>query len=97
MMNTRIARILFIVLIVVSISGCSTVLTRSGPLVYRLEDGEKSMGEFLKYKFSGGIQSNVIYLEKTPQCAEISEKVSVAQKQVRGRAFAMVDMAGFPG
>jgi len=95
MMNTRIARIFFIVLIAVSISGCSTVLTRMGPLIYKLEDGEKSVGEFAKYKFSAGIQSNVIDLEKTPMCAEISEKVQVAQKQVRGRSISMVEIVFF--
>ncbi len=94
-MDVRIARIFFIVLLAVSISGCSSVLTRMGPLVYKLEDGKKSVGEFSKYKFSGGIHSNVIYLEKTPLCAEIAEKVRVAQKQRRGRVFSMVEMVIF--
>ncbi len=95
MMNVSIARVLFIVLLSVSISGCSTVLTKMGPLIYKLEDGEKSVGEFSKYKFSGGIQSNVIYLEKTPLCTEISEKVRVSQKQVRGRAFSIAELLLF--
>jgi hypothetical protein len=95
MMNVRITRICFIVFIAVCISGCSTVLTRMGPLVHSLEDGEKSMGEFAEYKFSGGIDSNVIYLEKTPMCSEIAEKVRVSQKQVRGRAFALVEIVIF--
>jgi hypothetical protein len=95
MMNTRIARIFFIVLIAFILSGCSTVLTRMGPLIYKLEDGEKSVGEFAKYKYSGGIRSNVIYLERTPQCTEIAEKIRVGQKQVRGRAFSMVEMVFF--
>ncbi len=94
-MNARIARICLIVLMAVSVSGCSTVLTRMGPLVYKLEDGEKSVGEFAKYKFSGGIRANVIYLEKAPLCAEISEKIQVAQKQRRGRVFSMVEMVIF--
>lgn len=95
MMNVRIARIFMIVLLAVSVSGCSSILTSMGPLVYKLEDGEKSVGEFSKYKFSGGIRSNVIYLEKTPLCVEISEKVNVAQKQVRGRVFSMIEMVIF--
>ena len=94
-MNARIARIFFIVLIAFILSGCSTVLTRMGPLIYKLEDGEKSVGEFSKYKYSGGIRSNVIYLERTPQCAEIAEKVRVGQKQVRGRVFSMVEIVFF--
>lgn len=94
-MNVRVAWIFFIVLIAVSVSGCSTVLTKMGPMVYTLEDGEKSVGEFAKYKYSGGIQSNVIYLEKTPMCNEIAEKVRVAQKQRRGRVFSMVEMVFF--
>ncbi len=94
-MNARIARIFFIILLAVSVSGCSTVLTRMGAPVIKLEDGEKSVGDFAKYKFSGGITSNVIYLEKTPQCAEIAEKIRVSQKQVRGRVFSMVEMVLF--
>lgn len=95
MMNVRITRIFFIALLAVSVSGCSSVLTRMGPLVYKLEDGKKSVGEFATYKYSGGIHSNVIYLEKTPLCAEVAEKVRVAQKQVRGRAFSLVEMVFF--
>ena len=95
MMNSRISRIIFIVLIAVSISGCSTVLTRMGPVIDTLEDGEKTIGEFAEYKFSGGIKSNVIYLEKAPMCVEISEKIRVSQKQVRGRGIAMVEMVFF--
>lgn len=94
-MNARIARIFLIVLLAVSVSGCSTVLTRMGAPVVKLEDGEKSVGDFAEYKFSGGITSNVIYLEKTPQCTEISEKIRVSQKQIRGRAFSMVEMVFF--
>ncbi len=69
-MNARIARICLIVLLGVCVSGCSSALTAMGPLIYKLEDGEKSVGEFAKYKYSGGIRSNVIYLERTPMCAE---------------------------
>ncbi len=94
-MNVRIARIFLIVLLAVSVSGCSTVLTRMGAPVIKLEDGEKSVGDFANYKFSGGIHSNVIYLEKTPQCSEIAEKIRVSQKQVRGRAFSMVEIVIF--
>lgn len=94
-MNTKTARIFFIVLLAVSISGCSSMLTRMGPMIYRLEDGEKSVGEFAKYKFSGGIESNVIYLEKTPLCNEVAEKLRIAQKQRRGRVFSMVEMVFF--
>ena len=91
-MNARIARICLIVLLGVCVSGCSSALTAMGPLIYKLEDGEKSVGEFAKYKYSGGIRSNVIYLERTPMCAEISEKIQVAQKQRRGRVFSMVEV-----
>jgi hypothetical protein len=66
-----------------------------GAPVYKLEDGEKSVGEFAKYKYSGGITSNVIYLEKTPQCFEIAEKVRVSQKQVLGRSFAIAELLFF--
>jgi hypothetical protein len=64
-------------------------------MIYKLEDGEKSMGEFAKYKFSAGIQSNVIDLEKTPLCAEIAEKVCIARKQRRGRVFSMIEIVIF--
>jgi hypothetical protein len=94
-MNSRIARIFFIILLTVSVSGCSYVLTRMGAPVVKLEDGEKSVGDFARYKYSGGIRSNVIYLEKTPQCSEIAEKVRVSQKQVRGRVFSLVEMMIF--
>ena len=94
-MNARIARIFLIILLAFSVSGCSYVLTRMGTPVVKLEDGEKSVGDFANYKFSGGIYSNVIYLEKTPQCFEIAEKIRVSQKQVRGRVFSMVEMVFF--
>ncbi|MDA3898865.1 MAG: hypothetical protein PF482_22210 [Desulfobacteraceae bacterium] len=94
-MNARIARIFFIILLAVSVSGCSYVLTRMGAPVVKLEDGEKSVGDFANYKFSGGIYSNVIHLERTPQCSEIAEKVRVSQKQVRGRVFSMVEIVFF--
>ncbi len=94
-MNARIARIFLIVLLAVSVSGCSYVLTRMGAPVVKLEDGKKSVGDFAKYKYSGGIRSNVIYLERTPQCSEIAEKVRVAQKQIRGRVFSMFEMVIF--
>ena len=94
-MKARIALIFFIVLLAVSVSGCSSILTNMGPLIYKLEDGEKSVGEFAKYKYSGEIQSNVISLEKTPLCAEVAEKVRVAQKQIRGRVFALVEIIFF--
>ncbi|MCD6585154.1 MAG: hypothetical protein J7K96_05270 [Desulfobacteraceae bacterium] len=95
MMNARITRIFLILLLAVSVSGCSTVLTRMGAPVVKLEDGKKSVGDFAKYKYSGGIRSNVIYLERTPQCSEIAEKVRVSQKQVRGRVFSMVEIIFF--
>jgi hypothetical protein len=101
MMNVSIARMALVVALAVfvfGISGCSTVLTRMGPMLYRLEDGEKTLGEFdkyNKYKFSGEIASNVIYLEKTPMCPEVVEKVRIAQKQRRGRVFSMVEVVFF--
>jgi len=94
-MNARIARIFLVVLLAFSASGCSYALTRMGPMIYSLEDGEKTTGGFAKYKFSGGIRSNLIYLEKTPLCAEVAEKVRIAQKQRRGRVFSMVEMVFF--
>ena len=94
-MKARIVRIFFIMLVAFSVSGCSYVLTRMGPMLYRLEDGEKSVGEFAKYRISGSIQSNVIFLEKVPLCPVIAEKVRIAQKQRRGRVFSAVEMVFF--
>ncbi|MBC2714409.1 MAG: hypothetical protein HF978_03785 [Desulfobacteraceae bacterium] len=94
-MSVKIARIFFIVLLAVSISGCSSILTRMGPLESKLENGEVSVGEFSKYKFSGGIVNNKIHLEKTPQCSEIIEKVHVMQKYPRGRVFVWAEMLLF--
>lgn len=82
-------------LLAFNVSGCSYVLTRMGPMIYKLEDGEKSVGEFSKYKLSFEVLSNVIYLEKVPMCAEIAEKVRVGQKQRRGRVFSMVEVVFF--
>lgn len=94
-MNVRIARVCFIILLAVSVSGCSTVLTRMGPMLYSMEDGEKFVGEFVHYRLSGEARSNILYLESTPMCAEIAEKVRVAQKQRRGRVFSMVEIVFF--
>jgi hypothetical protein len=101
MKKMTIARMVLVAALAVSvlgISGCSTVLTRMGPMIYRLEDGEKSLGDFdkySKYKFSGEIASNIVYLEKTPVCPEIAEKLCIAQKQRRGRVFSMVETVFF--
>jgi len=64
-------------------------------MLYRMEDGEKFIGEFVHYRLSGDAQSNTLYLESTPMCAEIAEKVRVAQKQRRGRVFSMVEIVFF--
>lgn len=94
-MNSRFFRFFLVVALASGLTGCSTVLTRMGPMIYTLEDGEKSMGSPAKYEFSGSIHSNVIYFEKTPMCPEIIEKVRIAQKQRRGRVFSMVEMVFF--
>lgn len=94
-MKTKLACLLIAVMLTVGGAGCSTVATSTGPMIYRLEDGEKSVGELAKHQISGSIYAGVIVLEKTPVCPIVAEKVRIAQKQRRGRVFSMVEVVIF--
>lgn len=96
-MNRKIKKIkiCLAVILAVSISGCSSLLTQGGPLYSTLENGEKSVGGFVKYKYSGSLRGNVGILEKTPLCAEVIEKVRVAKKHPRGIPFMFAELALF--
>ncbi|MCU0600457.1 MAG: hypothetical protein MUE70_14510 [Desulfobacterales bacterium] len=83
------------ILLIVSISGCASYMTRQSSLSSKLENGEKSVGDFVKYKYSGSLRGNVGILEKTPLCAEMVEKVRVAQKSPRGIFFIFPEIVFF--
>ena len=85
----------FAILMMIILSGCAAFLTERAPLQSKLEDGEKSVGGFVKYKYSGSLHGNVGMLEKTPQCAEVIEKVRVAKKYPRGIVFIFPEMVFF--
>jgi hypothetical protein len=95
MTTKKLLKIIITVLLVLSISGCTSFITSQGPLMSRLEDGKKTQGGFSKYKYSGSLKGYRGHLEKTPMCAEIIEKIRVAQKQKRGRVFTWVEMVFF--
>jgi hypothetical protein len=84
-----------VILLVVSISGCASYMTRTSSLFSTLENGKKSVGNFVKYKYSGSLRGNVGVIEKTPLCAEMIEKVRVAQKEPRGLAFIFPEIVFF--
>jgi hypothetical protein len=75
--------------------GCASILTQDSPLYSKLVDGKKSIGSFASYKYSGGLRGNVGYIDKTPMCWEVVEKVRVAEKQRRGYVFVWVEMMIF--
>ncbi|RJP85566.1 MAG: hypothetical protein C4518_15825 [Desulfobacteraceae bacterium] len=78
-----------------SISGCASRLTAAGPLVSRLENGKTSVGEVVNYKYSGSVRGNVGFLDKTPMCAKVIEKVRVAKKEPRGFSIILAEIVVF--
>jgi hypothetical protein len=95
MMIKKVINGCLVILLVVSISGCASYMTRQSSLFSTLENGKKSVGDFVKYKYSGSLRGNVGVLEKTPLCAEIIEKVRVAKKEPRGVAFIFPEIVFF--
>lgn len=87
--------ICLVFLISVSISGCASYLTQGSPLQSVLENGEKSTGEFVKYKYSGSLKENIGHLEKTPMCAVMIEKLRVAKKYPRGYPITFAELLLF--
>ncbi len=80
---------------VINFTGCASYMTRTSSLFSTLENGEKSTGGFVKYKYSGSLRGNVGVLEKTPQCAVMIEKIRVAKKRPRGLAFILPEIVFF--
>jgi hypothetical protein len=94
-MIKKLINVCVIILLVISVSGCASYLTRQSPLHSTLENGKTTVGNFVKYKYSGSLRGNVGVLEKTPLCAEMIEKVRVAKKSPRGIGFIFAEMVFF--
>jgi hypothetical protein len=95
MMMKKVINTCLEILLIVSISGCASYMTRQSSLFSKLENGKKSVGNFIKYKYSGSLRGNVGVIEKTPLCAEIIEKVRVAKKEPRGVGFIFPEIVFF--
>jgi hypothetical protein len=95
MMMKKVIKVCLAILMIVSISGCASSLTRQSSLFSTLENGKKSVGDFVKYKYSGSLRGNVGVIEKTPLCSEMIEKVRVAKKEPRGVGFIFPEIVFF--
>ncbi|MGM0453774.1 MAG: hypothetical protein ACQERN_11475 [Thermodesulfobacteriota bacterium] len=88
-------RLIFLVLLMISVSGCSSVLTYFGPLKSKLADGDTHVGEFAEYDYQLQGQFGILYVAKTPMCKQLVQKLRVAQKQRRGVYMAIIEMPFF--
>lgn len=81
-----------VIVIAVSCSGCAAVVTHMGPLKSELKDGEAETGEFDHYSYSYTAEDNMVYLEKTPMCEQVREKIRVMKKKRRGLYFILAEI-----
>lgn len=88
-------RLFFLVLLMISVSGCSSVLTYFGPLKSNLADGDTHVGEFAEYDYQLQGRVDILYVTKTPMCKQLVQKLRVAKKQRRGVYMAIIEMPFF--
>lgn len=88
-------RFLCVCLLVFCTSGCSSVLTRLGPVQHELADGETYVGDFVAYDYNVTGENSHLFFSKIPMCEKVVQKVRVSQKQRRGLYLAVLELPFF--
>ncbi|MBC2713761.1 MAG: hypothetical protein HF978_00430 [Desulfobacteraceae bacterium] len=85
-------RFVYITILIITFSGCSSIMTYLGPLKSELVDGETSHSELSRYDYGFQEGKHTLLIEKTPMCKEMVQRLRLEKKQLRGFPIAIFEL-----